>query len=243
MKRTLLEMVQSILSDMDSEDVNAISDTIEAQQVASVIEDAYYNIVSARDIPEHRHLLKLTSLSDSTRPTHFKYPANVKQIESIHYNTSAAGSSYKAIYYIEPLEFILKMDEHSPNSLKIADKQGNTDLFVLNDIQPTYYTSFDDEHIVMNSYDSTIDSVLAADKTRAYGSVYPTFSITDSFEPDLDDNMLPYLLAEAKSTCFSLFKSGSDPKVEQSARRLKAYVQNDMHNTKKANKRPVYGRT
>jgi hypothetical protein len=36
MKRTLLEMVQSILSDMDSEDVNSISDTNEAEQIASV---------------------------------------------------------------------------------------------------------------------------------------------------------------------------------------------------------------
>ena len=49
----------------------------------------------------------------------------------------------------------------------------------------------------------------------------PTFTIDDDFQPDLDDTMLPYLLAEAKSTCFSLFKSGSDPKIEQSARRLK----------------------
>ena len=55
MKRTLLSMVQSILSDMDSEDVNAISDSIEAQQVASVIEDTYFNLVSARDIPEHNY--------------------------------------------------------------------------------------------------------------------------------------------------------------------------------------------
>jgi hypothetical protein len=57
MKRTLLEMVQSILSDMDSEDVNSISDTNEAEQIASVIEDTYYNIISARDIPEHQQLL------------------------------------------------------------------------------------------------------------------------------------------------------------------------------------------
>jgi hypothetical protein len=113
MKRTLLEMVQSILSDMDSEDVNAISETIEAQQVASVIEDTYYNIVSARDIPEHRQLLKLTSLSDSTRPTHFKYPSNVKQIESLSYNTAVTGSGYAEVYYVNPLEFIVKMDESS----------------------------------------------------------------------------------------------------------------------------------
>ena len=72
--------------------------------------------------------------------------------------------------------------------------------------------------------------------------MYPTFSLTDSFEPDLDDTMLPYMLAEAKSTCFSLFKSGSDPKIEQSARRLKSFVQNDMYKTKRENKRPYYGR-
>jgi len=34
MKTTLLEIVQSILSDMDSENVNTISDSVEAQQVA-----------------------------------------------------------------------------------------------------------------------------------------------------------------------------------------------------------------
>jgi hypothetical protein len=54
--------------------------------------------------------------------------------------------------------------------------------------------------------------------------------------------MFPYLLAESKSVCFSLFKSGSDPKVEQAARRLKSYVQNDQYKTKRANKRPHYGR-
>ena len=134
------------------------------------------------------------------------------------------------------------MDESSDASEKIADKQGNTDIFVTNNVAPSYYTSFDDEHIVMNAYNSSIESILQADKTRAYGTVYPAFTIRDSFEPDLDDNMLPYLLAVAKATCFSLFKSGSDPKVEQSARRLKSYVQNDMHKTKQANKKPVYGR-
>ena len=74
MKTTLLQIVQSILSDMDSEEVNSISDTTEALQIASVVEDTYYNIVAARDIPEHNTLIFLTSLVDSTRPTHFQYP-------------------------------------------------------------------------------------------------------------------------------------------------------------------------
>ncbi len=54
MQMTLLELVQSIPSDLDSEDVNSISDTIEAEQIASVVRDTYYNIIAGRELPEHQ---------------------------------------------------------------------------------------------------------------------------------------------------------------------------------------------
>lgn len=238
-------MTQSILSDMDSEGVNSISDTVEAMQVASVIEDTYYNIISARDIPEHRQLVKLVSLSDNTKPTHFTYPSNTRKLEEIRYNissTSTSTSNYAVITYVEPMEFLNRMQETAVNTVVVSDVVGGTNIYVRNDLQPTYYTSFDDDHIVMNSFNASVDSTLKTNKTRAFGYILPTFSQTDSFEPDIDDVMLSYLLAEAKSTCFSLFKSGSDPKVEQAARRLKSYVQNDQFKTKKQNARPNYGR-
>lgn len=243
MKTTLLQIVQSILSDMDSEHVNSISDTVEAQQIASVVEDTYYNIIAARDIPEHRQMLQLTSLSDSNRPTHFQYPANTKEVAKLFYNTAASGSDYTEVYFLEPIDFINRVNESATNVRQVSTVAGSVPVFIMTDRMPKYYTSFDDDHIVMDAYDSAVESTLSASKTRAYGTVYPTFSITDSFEPDLDDTMLPYLLAEAKSVCFSLFKSGSDPKIEQAARRLKSYVQNDMYKTKRQNKRPNYGRT
>jgi hypothetical protein len=245
MKTTLLELVQSILSDMDSEAVNSISDSVEAQQVASVIEDTYYNIISNRDIPELKRIINLTSLSDSTRPTHFKYPDNVKQLEEIRYNIAPSGSvTYSVVPYIDPLEFIARQstDEDATAIIQVPDVDTSAVFLIRNDTMPTYYTSFDDEHIVFNAYDASVEAIMQASKTMAYGTVYPTFSMTDTFEPHLDDNMMPYLLAESKSVCFSLFKSGSDPKVEQAARRLKSYVQNDMFRTKQANKRPHYGR-
>ena len=244
MKKTLLELVTSILSDMDSEAVNSISDTVEAQQIASVIEDTYYNIIAARNIPEHQQLLKLTSLSSSVRPTHFQYPTNTRDIVDLSYNIDTQGGvNYQEIHFVEPLEFLKRMPHNNPsNTLIVPDANANTSLVVFNDRMPTYYTSFDDLHIVMNAYDSSVESILQASKTRAYGTVYPTFTIADSFVPDLDDTMMPFLLAEAKSTCFSLFKSGSDPKIEQAARRLKSYVQNDMYRTKRPNVRNHYGR-
>ena len=74
MKRTLLQIVQNILSDMDSEDVDSIRDSIEAEQIESVVRDVNLNMVSTRMIPEHQELMRLVSLSDSTKPTHFQVP-------------------------------------------------------------------------------------------------------------------------------------------------------------------------
>ena len=241
MKTTLLQIVQSILSDMYSEDVNSLSDTIEAQQVASVVEDTYYNIVSARYIPEHNALLRITSLNDSSKPTHFRYPTNVKSLERLEYNIgTAANSNYKEIFFLEPAEFLDRMNE---NGLKVYSVVNGVDLFVSTDRPPTYYTSFDDNNIIMDAYDSSVEATLGEYKVRAYGQSMPSFSQTDSFEPDLDNTLMPLLLAEAKSTCFSLFKGGSDPKVEQAARRLKSYIQNDQFKIRKSNKRNSYGRT
>lgn len=241
MKQTLLEIVQSILSDMDSEEVNSISDTTEAKQVASVVEDTYYNIVAARYVPEHNTLIKLDGLGDSTRPTQFRYPDTVKHIERIEYNVgSTSNPNYKEIRFVEPSDFLDRMNE---NGLKVGSVSNNVELYVSTDRPPTYYTSFDDEYIIMDSYDSSVEVVLGAFKTRAYGQLIPRFFQVDEFTPDLDNVLMPLLLAEAKSTCFSLFKGGPDAKVEQSARRLKSYIQNDQYKIRKSNTRNSYGRT
>jgi len=240
MKTTLLQIVQSILSDMDSEEVNSISDSVEAQQIASVVEDVYFNIVSAREIPEHNTLIYLTSLADTTRPTHFQYPSNVSKLHTVEYNVGTTNDpNYKEILFLEPFDFIKNMNQ---KGTQVLSKENGVRLYVSTDRPPTYYTSFDDKHIVMDSYDSSVEATLSEFKTRAFGKTLPTFSQIDSFQPDLDNTLMPLLLAESKSTCFSLFKGGPDPKVEQAARRLKSYVQNDQHRTKRANTRTNYGR-
>ena len=129
------------------------------------------------------------------------------------------------------------------DGLNVTSVSGGVDIYVSTDRHPTYYTSFDDNYIVMDSYDNSVEATLSEFKTRAYGQQLPVFQIVDSFEPDLDNVMLPLLLAESKSVCFSLFKGGPDPKVEQASRRLKSYLQNDQYKTRKANTRNSYGRT
>lgn len=236
MKLTLLDMVTSILSDLDSEPVNSIGDTEEAGQVASVIKDTYYNIIAARHIPEHDRLLKLTSLSDSELPTYFRYPDNVKEIRLFEYDG-------KEIYWKDPVTFIQQMpNEDTVDTVMMLDPISNTSIYVRNDRAPSYYTTFDDEYIVCDSFDFAVSTTLTKAKTRCWGTQYPNFEITNEFTPDIDDTLFPYLLAESKSVCQSLFKGGSDPKVEQAARRLKGFFQNDFYRTKRENTRNYYGR-
>ena len=243
MKLTLLEIVQKTLSDMDSEGVNSISDTLEAQQIASIAEDVYFGIVAGYPRPDEMSLIKLTALSDTVYPTHFEYPTNVKNIAKVSYNVSLTSVKfYKEILFLEPLDFLTHTDNQSSGYTDVPDKSAGTTLFIANDRMPTYYTSFDEKYIVFDSHDSATDVTLQESKTRAYGQVFPTFSLTDSFVPDLENTMFPYYLAEVKSQTFSLFKQAPDPKIEQQARRLKASLQNDTHKTTRGNRLNVYGR-
>lgn len=248
MKMNLLEMVQNILSDMDSEEINSISDSNEAEQIVKVVENTYFSLIASRIIPEHAQILKLTSFSSSARPTHFSFPSRVKNIEFLDYNVSkvVGGVDYKRLTYLEPDEFFALSDGRdslASNVKQVNDVEADSTLLIRNDVMPSYYTSFDDENVVLDSYMSSVDATLTSAKTRAYGVKFPTFdAFSDTFIPDIDDVMFPYLLAEAKGTAMSLFKTGPDPKIEQIARRQKVYVQNDKYKVNRGRPHNNYGR-
>ena len=188
MKQTLIQIVQSILSDMDSSNVNSINDSVEAQQIASVVEDVYFSIVTNKDVPEHNQLLKLTAFADSTKPTHFTIPTNTKEIQKLFYNKSTDGSfNFQEIYFLEPLEFLRKQRKTLTNAIQVSTSDYT--LVIVNNKMPMYYTSFDDGIVIMNSYDASVESTLQESKIRAYGTVYPSFSVTDSHVPDMDDSL------------------------------------------------------
>jgi len=243
-KYTLLEMTQKILSDMDAEPVNAIGETTESDQIASIIEDTFYALFVNRIIPEHQGLIKLTSLSSVSYPTHFRYPDNVNNVTKVWYDTSEDDTfEYSVVKWMEPMDFLEMVDNVQDSYDSIEDREAGTTLRIRNDKQPDYYTSFDDLYIVMDSYDASVNSTLLTAKSRAYGTTIPTFTISDSFVPDIDENIFPYLLAESKSTCFSLLAGGADQKIEQQARRQKSFLQNDKYRSVRPNKWSHYGRT
>jgi hypothetical protein len=243
MKKTLLEIVQDILTIMESEPVNTLSDSIEAEDVASVVESTYYDTLVFHEVPDHKGLIKLVPLSDNEWPTHFIYPSNVNRLEKVWYDTSDDQTKeYSEVTWCDPLDFLRQADKRSSGYQNVIDKTDGTNLRIGNENQPTRYTSFDNDYIVMDSFLKTEDDSLQQSKVRAWGNKYPDFNrFSDVYYPDLPDILYPYFIAESKSRSLDIFKGGTTQKTEQAARRGSAFARNKMK-TEQPNPRNNYGR-
>jgi len=87
-----------------------------------------------------------------------------------------------------------------------------------------YWTSFDDEYIILDSFDSDVESTIQASKTQAHCYKDPSWSGTDGAIPDLPAKVFPYFLAEAKSVCFNTIKQVANQKEEQRSRRQRTWL-------------------
>lgn len=225
-KLTLLEMTQNILSAMTSDEVNSINDTVESQQVAEVIKETYYDLFSSISLPEKTGIIKLEGLGDLTKPNYLKLPDNVLSIDWVKYRDTGLGQ-YRDLYFMDAHSF---MERVFNNIATTVDAQLVTDdtgvvFYVKNNQQPTYYTILNDNYLVTDSYDASYDSTLQASKTFAWGESEETWEMEDNFIPNLDTDLFPLLLSEAKSVCFITLKQMANQKEEQRARRHRVHLQ------------------
>lgn len=223
-KKTVLDIVQDILNDLDSDEVNSINDTIEATQVAYIIRSTYEDMIATRDWPHTKRLIQLESLSDNTRPTHLLVPTLVKRLEIVNYDKarqSATRRYFEPVRYVDNDTFLRRVNSFNdaePNIVTVTDPSGVT-LAIRNDIPPAVFTSFDDEHIVFDSYDSNVDSVIQSSKIQAIGYVEPLFELRDDFIPDLPSEAFTALAEEAKSRASLKLRQAVDQKAEQTAQK------------------------
>lgn len=246
-KYTLLELTQSILSDMNSDEVNSVSDTIESLQVAQIVKDTYYEIITEGEWPHLKTLMQLSSSGDADKPTHMSMPDNVQKLELIKYNKRTSSDTvdkFSDVTYMEPEDFlshIMKRLTSDATVETITDYSGVV-LLILNNIAPTYWTSFDNEWIVFDSYDSSLESTLQASKTQCIAFREPTFTISDTFVPDLPSVAFPYLLSEAKSAAFLALKNTANSKEEQRAGRQRRRMSQERWRVGGGITYPDYGR-
>lgn len=223
-KLTVLEMTQNILSSMDSDNVNSISDTVESQQVVDILKETYFELIARRDWKFMRDIDQLESVSDVTKPTKIKIPEDVNKIECVRYRVDLVDDTrekWRTLSWEDPCDFVHRLqrrDSSASNVESITTDEGTT-LYILNDKPPTYWTSFDDEFIYFDAYDSDVESTVEQSRSSVISIKEPAWTSADTFIPDLPSNMFTLLLNEAKSTSHLMLKQQANPKAEQIARR------------------------
>jgi len=246
-KKTLLEITQDILSDMNGDEVNSINDTAESLQVATLVRSSYDNILSGKDYPHQNELIQLEASGSTAKPTHMHLPEGLLALEFLKYNKKVLAATkelYMDVTFMKPLDFVNYLNNRlssDTNVISVLD-DGSVELLIKNDKAPTYYTSFDDEWIVFDSYDSAVDTTLQESKVQAFGKVIPVFTMEDGFIPDLPMGLFPYLINEAKSTCFIVLKEMQNSKAEQHSITQRRQMSQDAWRLKKGIDRPDYGR-
>lgn len=84
-EQTLLNMVQNILSAMSSDEVNSIGDTVEAMQIAQIIQNKYYDIVARGDLSLDLQLFQLNPSDNSNLPVLMTLPQGCSRIDWLKY--------------------------------------------------------------------------------------------------------------------------------------------------------------
>lgn len=227
MRYNLLRMTQLILSSMDSDEVNSISDTTEAQQVVDILETTYYDLAATLDFPDHWDFFSLEASTDMTKPTLLQLPVNVGRMEWVQYDYADSGDTvrdYKGINSMPREEFFSRMNgldtnEDNVYSFNLSVDDWAFDIRGYNDRNPQWYTTNNDRTILFDNYDSSIGQTIQASRTHCYGMLIPDFDRTDEFVPDLEPRHFTLYFNEAKAQCFADLKQVANQKAEQKARR------------------------
>lgn len=175
--------------------------------------------------------------------TAFQHDLNVDITASGNSTVSPPGYNY--INILPTKEFIDMTNSFNPSnsnvlSFTFTDSNngfpGTYTFYYKNNKSPQFCTIIGDYYVIFDGYDASTDSTLQSAKTMGYGEVSPTWSDTDSFIPNIDDEQVPLLLNEAKSLAYFELKQSPHTKAEQEAKRQWSSVQRD----KATINRPTY---
>lgn len=247
MKYTLLELVQDILNDLDSDSVNSINDTVESQQVAQIVKSTFNELISNRNWPHLKKLVQFEASGSLAKPNYLSIPSGTKELILFTYDCRKSGetaSKFKEIKYLEPEDFLKKLSlriSDNTNITIVIDFSG-TPLSVINDKAPEFYTSFDDEWVVTDSFDSAVESTLQKSKSQCAAYIEPSWVHEDDAYPDLPEEAFAALLEESKSTAFLVLKQMANQKAEQKATRQNRWLSRKAWRVNGGLQYPDYGR-
>lgn len=233
MKQTVLELTQTILASMDSDEVNSINDTVESYDIAILLRDVYYDIAVELNLDAHESLFELEDSGDSDQPVIMYLPENVSKMYWLKYNNQLVtedNSSYLPVEHKDFSDFYQMQNGLHLNTSDVAEmtftmNEEDFEIMYSTDRFPTLYTHIGNQVLLFDAINTDEDTTLQKEKTMCGGLVYPTFTVEDDFTPTLDAAQFPYYRNRAKVRAFSEKKQVQNQEAASEARNQKVLMQ------------------
>lgn len=241
--KTWLKFVQDALSAIDSDEVEAIDETIESQQVSDLMVLVLEEILNRREWEYTRHRVRQLDAPASGLATALDLPSDVKKVEKIKYKDFDT-SKFKDVTYKSPEDFIeltLNRDVAQSNIEALTINDG-VDIGIFNDRAPSFWTSFDESEIIFDAVDTGTEVNLTPANSFMMATIIPQITPSDTFVPDLPEPMYPLFQSESISRAWVELKQSANAKAEQLARRQ--YIKmRELERRVQADKKEInYGR-
>ena len=250
-KLTLLQVVQKTLEALGSDEVNSISDSVEAEQIAQLAEDAYYELLNMKDWPFLQKLTVLESLADASFPNYLRIPADVVRITQVKYDWTDYLDPdtmdlllIREVPWVSPQHFLNKVQGRNTqqDNVDIITSMQGVSMPIFTDTEASVWTSFDDEFVVFDAYNENVESTLQGDKSQVLAKCLPAFELVNDFTPEATANFFQLWLAEVKRTAFMYFRQEQSLVDEQKARRGLAVLRRDASRTNHDDGKVKFGR-
>lgn len=243
MKYTLLRLVQEYQDRTSGFAVDSIFDSDETQQVATIAESVYYDLETKNRETQFTHnLIQCEHVGDLSKPTYLRMPSKLYRVKDSKMSYFVDGS-YKQLMYLPPEEFIEHcLDSDFSGAVLTVDYSG-VSLPIRTDKTPCFYTTFDGQHLVADSYDSEEEDTLQSHKTRIFGSVSNIFLLEDDFEIPLPEHLHPLYRDMVLKECYESLREELAPSTVQSrVRQGLAKLQQRNQRVGSVGRRVNYGR-
>lgn len=229
MQITLLEAVKEYLDAVDGFAVDSIFETDEAQRAARICRRVFFRLFSTVDnLQSNGAFVRLEGNALLSKPVYARLPFETQRVQGsrIEYKN---GTAYSPVQYLDPEDFmeLTKGRSSTAEGAQVVQDYGGAEFVIWNNRQPQYYTSFDGEYVVFDSFDNTVSSTIVAAHARMYVTNEPVFNLDNNFVIPVPTHLVPVFLDNFIDEAALLMRNEALPRTAQFARVGRIKMQQD----------------
>lgn len=224
MKYTLLGIIQRVASEIKSDEITELDETIEAIDIRNEVQNTFDDLMSTWEWEFLKHHPRKLDAMSPAQKVKLAIPTDVKHIEKLMYNArnSVGGEPvFKNLTYLKPHEFHeLVLKRQLGTNVEEVDVGDGVAIRVYNDQEPSYFTSYDEVTVVFDAYLKAVDaSGIDPAKTAVIATLVLSAGSTGDWSPAVPEYIHNLWFQESVARCSSQIRGVENGRFERQARR------------------------